>query len=354
MRVNMKNNIALFDSTAEEAKDFIHGLEKSTGLNWEAKVLTSNQGRKNKLMNALRYIKYFLFPFAIFLNRRKYNIIIGWQAFYGLLFAFYCRLFRVKKTNALLIKNFIYKPKKGLVGKVYFSFMKYIVKSSYVDVFICSSIKFCELCAEIFDEPRERFVYAPFGINDFTKVVDMSKPAANDYILALGRSNRDWDFLINSVADSKYPVRIVCDELHRQDLPNNVKVYNNVWEKESYEFIRNCKFMVIPILDGNIVAGETVLLQAMSFSKPIIITTPSCLADDYVEDGVTGILVDKNRETLMAAVDKLMHDEQLYDYIAQNCRATYEEKYSLYSFGVRIGSVLIDKCLVELDNTVYP
>lgn len=344
---NMKKNIALFDSTAEEARDFIQGLEKSTGLNWEAKVLTSNQGRKNKLMNALRYIKYFLFPYYIFLNRKKYNIIIGWQAFYGLVFAFYCRLFRVKKSNTLLIKNFIYKPKKGWVGTIYFSFMKYIVKSNYVDVFICSSIKFCELCAEIFDEPRERFVYAPFGINDFTKVVDMSESAANDYILALGRSNRDWDFLINSVADTKYPVRIVCDELHKQDLPDNVEVYNNVWEKESYEFIRNCKLMVIPILDGNIVAGETVLLQAMSFSKPIIITMPSCLADDYVEDGVTGLAVEKTKDAILSAIEKLYQDEPLYEHISQNCRRTYEEKFSLYSFGMRIGNILLSRNLAE-------
>jgi glycosyltransferase involved in cell wall biosynthesis len=40
--------------------------------------------------------------------------------------------------------------------------------------------------------------------------------------------------------------------------------------------------------------GETVLLKAMSFAKPVIITRPSCLADDYVEDGVTGLIIDKN------------------------------------------------------------
>lgn len=338
-----KTNVALFDSSEEEAREFIRGLEDSTQLQWKAKVFTANQGRKTKIGNLIRYMKYFYFPFFVFLHRKEYNHIIGWQEFYGLLFAFYCRLFHVKKENTLLIKNFIYKPKKGIIGKIYYSFMRYIVKSKYVDIFICSSQNFCDYCAEVFREPKERFVYLPFGVNDFTKLVDMSKPAANDYILALGRSNRDWDFLIDSLANSGHSVRIVCDELHKEDLPDNIRIYNHVWQKESYEFIRNCRFMVIPILNGRIVAGETVLLQAMSFSKPIIITEPSCLADDYVTDGKTGLVVPKKKEALLEAVERLFGDDALYWEISGNCRKLYEDKHSLYSFGVNVGNTLRNK-----------
>ena len=335
-----KINVALFDSTAEEAEDFIKGLEQGTEWNWKVKVLRANQGRNNKIGNLLRYIKYFLFPFVVFLNRKRYDCIVGWQAFYGLLFAFYCRLFGVKKVNTLFIKNFIYKPKQGWIGKVYYTFMKFIVKSEYVDVFVCSSQKFCDRCAQIFDEPKERFVYLPFGVNDFSKNVDMTERATNDYILVLGRSNRDWDFVIRSLADTEYSVRIVCDELNVENLPDNIRLYRDVWENESYDFIRNCKLMVIPILDGNVVAGETVLLQSMSFAKPIIITEPSCLADDYVTDGQTGLVVPKEKDALLDAVERLYTDVQLYDSISQNCRRVYEGKYSLYSFGCRMGDLI--------------
>lgn len=339
-------NIAMFDSNREEAEDFIKGLEQSTGLSWEALVYTANNGRKNKLGNAVRYFKYFAFPFMVFLHRKNYDNVIGWQAFYGLLYAFYCRLFHVKKVNTLLIKNFTYKPKKGLIGKVYFHFMNYIVKSKYIDAFVCTSQTFCDYCAEVFHEPAERFVYLPFGVNDFTKRVDMSAPSSNDYILSLGRSNRDWSFLIDSLADTKYPVRIVCDELHRDKLPVNIQIFNNVWGDESFEFIKNCKFMIIPIQDGKIGSGETVLLQTMSFSKPIIITKPSCLADDYVTDRETGLVVAKDKDELIAAVDKLWNDQELYDRIAHNCRNLYESKHSLLSYGKYVGNTLIEhKCL---------
>lgn len=341
-------NIAMFDSNKQEAEDFIKGLNKSTGLCWEAKILTANQGRKNKFGNLTRYFKYFLFPFKIFLNRKHYDNIIGWQAFYGLLFVFYCRLFHVKKTNTVLIKNFTYRPKKGFIGKVYFKFMKYIVKSIYIDVFVCTSQTFCNYCAEVFDEPQSRFVSLPFGVNDFTKIVDMTKPASNDYILSLGRSNRDWDFLINSLGETNYPVKIVCDELHRKKLPDNITIYNDVWGNASFEFIRNCKCMVIPIMDGRIASGETVLLQAMSFSKPIVITKPSCLADDYVNDGETGLVVEKNQNSLISALNRLYEDETLYKKLAVNGRKLFETKHSLFSYGTYVGNTLIQKgCLIQ-------
>lgn len=339
-------NIALFDSNKEEAEDFITGLEQSTQLKWKALVYTANEGRKNRIGNLVRYFKYFSFPFIVFLHRKKYNNIVGWQAFYGLLFAFYCRLFRVKKVNTLLIKNFTYKPKKGFVGTVYFRFMKYIVKSKYIDIFVCTSQTFCDYCAEVFHEPKERFVFLPFGVNDFTKRVDMNVLSTNDYILSLGRSNRDWNFLIESFEETQFPLKIVCDELHRDNLPNNIRIYNNVWGDESFEFIKNCRFMIIPIMDGKIGSGETVLLQTMSFSKPIIITKPSCLADDYVTDGETGLVVSKKKDDMIAAVEKLWNDKELYERLSSNCRALYENKHSLLSYGKYIGNTLINKgCL---------
>lgn len=330
-------NVALFDSTAQEAAEFIRGLNDSTGYEWHAKVCQSNQGRTEWYRNALRYIKYFAFPFLVFINRKKYKNIIGWQAFYGLIFAFYCKLFHVKKTTTLIIKNFIYKPKSGIIGKIYFWFMNYVVKGEYVDFFVCSSQKYCEQCAAIFGEPRDRFVFVPFGINDFTKVVDQEESAKEKYILAMGRSNRDWEFLIDAFSTADDTLYIVCDELKWSNLPQNIKIWNDIWGNRSYEMIRDCEMMIIPILDGSIVAGETVLLQAMSFSKPVIITAPSCLADDYVIDGKTGFIVNKDRSSLLNAIKKLHEDQGLYQYLAENSRIQYEQEYSLYSFGLRIG-----------------
>jgi hypothetical protein len=75
--------------------------------------------------------------------------------------------------------------------------------------------------------------FPAFGIMIFQNFsVLMNQKAITMY--CHGRSNRDWDFLINSLAGSSYTVKIVCDELHRDNLPSNIEIHNNVWKKESY------------------------------------------------------------------------------------------------------------------------
>lgn len=335
----MKENVALFDSSQEEAAEFIRGLQDQTGEQWRAIVCNSNKGRQG-LTNVIRYIKYFAFPFKIFCQRKRYQRIIGWQEFYGLVYAFYCRLFRVKKCNTLIIKNFIYKPKKGFVGKLYFRFMNYIVKSGYVDTYICASKTMVQYCCEAFGEKDDKFVFIPFGVNDFASEYKPEAPAANDYVLSLGRSNRDWQFLLNGVKGSEYPVKIICDELRVEDPPENVEILNNVWGNMTHSYIYNCKCMVIPIADGRIASGDTVLLMAMSFGKPIIITKPSCLADDYVTDGYNGIVIEKDAKQLQAAIDRIFKNDTLYQQLSQNGRQHYLDNHSLYTYGKNVGKLI--------------
>ena len=110
-----KENVILIDFPKIKNWEFKKSLNEITNLNWEEIEVVSNQGRKNWLDNVVRYFKYFAFPFRIFMHRKKYKNIIAWQQFYGLLYAFYCRLFHVQKCNSLIIMTFIYKEKKGLI-----------------------------------------------------------------------------------------------------------------------------------------------------------------------------------------------------------------------------------------------
>lgn len=272
-------------------------LEDKTGEKWMIRNCVANRGGFFQ-HNVYRYIMYFVFPLTVFFNHRKYDKIVSWQAFYGVVFAFYCRLFSVKKKHFLLIKNFTYKPKKKkFVVYFYYKWMQYIVKSKYIDVFVCTSQTHCDYCASIFNEFTDRFVYLPFGVEDFTKKLSHDELyQQEDFILSLGRSNRDWDWLIDSLTDTPYKVKIICDRLHKTELPSNIEVLNNVWSVDSFRYLAKCKIAILPIKDGRIGSGETVLLQTMSFGKPLIITSPSCLADDYVEDGVTGLIVNKKKK----------------------------------------------------------
>ncbi|MCD7972278.1 MAG: glycosyltransferase [Candidatus Azobacteroides sp.] len=339
-----KRNIVFIDMPLEKDWDFVKGLEEESNESWLVKSYVSNQGRTS-LTNILRYIKYFYYSFLIFLTRNKYDKIICWQAFYGIIFAFYCRIFHVKKRNIVIIKNLIYKPKNSFIGKIYFRWFRYIITSDYIDLYISASETNSNYCVNTLGIDSKKIKFIPFSVHDATSFpIHDETLEKTDYILSLGRSNRDWEWLIKSFKDTTYHLIIICDELTYPDLPSNITILNNVWDYDTYKYIKYCKCMVIPILIGSVASGDTVLVRGMSFSKPVIINRPSCLADDYVKDGINGLIVNKTKEELLSAVNRIYGNKELYDSLAKNARETYLTTHTLLQYGKNMANEIKRIC----------
>lgn len=334
----MKQNIILIDSNETEGLDFKKGVEEATGKKWKLIIKNSNN-RSNKLKNAIRYCKYAIVPFGIFLERKKYDSIITWQQFYGLFFAFYCKLFRVKKQNTLLVMTFIYKEKKGLAGRLYKKFFDYVVHSPYIDAYTCVANVECENYSRIFNLPRVNFHYVQWGLPDFAKEYKIVK---GEYIFSAGRSNRDWPFVFESLGNSKYSGKIICSEGNYIGKYSNLDVLSNISNEEYYKILSQAYCMVISIKDCSISAGQITLIQAMQFGKPVILTQSDGLTSDYVVNEENGLIVDKNKEALLAAIDRLYSDSDLYKKLSKNGRLLFEERFSNFRLGKDIGSIVED------------
>ena len=333
-----KKNVILADNSLREMEDYRRGVAWESGMDWEVLVCRANQGRRG-IWNFLRYIKYFYFPFLVFLRRKRYGNIIAWQTFYGLVFAFWCRVFRVEKSNFLVAKNFTYREKKGIIGEIYYRFMKWIVTGGYVDMFTFCSRGHMKYCGELFGITEEKLRFEPFGVEDVQR-----KPCSDgDYVLSIGRSNRDWAFLIRELGETDFSVKIVCDTLKTGDLPANIQVYNNIWGEDALEFLRNCRFVVLPILDDRVAAGETVLLQAMCLGKPVVAVRESGAWAEYIEPGKTGFVVPKEGEKLLETIEMLWNNRELCGKISRNSRARFVKSFSLYGYGCRIGRIFKEK-----------
>ncbi len=334
-------NIVYIDMQMISDWDFLEGLQSETQEKWAVKSFVSNEGRTSSLSNILRYIKYFYYSFVIFLNRNKYDKIICWQAFYGIIYAFYCSIFRVQKKNYVIIQNLVYKAKgdkRSFIGNLYFKWLKYTINSGYIDLFVSASLTNCKYCAQVFDADINKFRFVPFSTEDMSVMpIHDENLSKKDYVLSIGRSNRDWEWLIESFRDSNYNLIIVCDELRYQNIPPNVEILNNVWGDDTYKYIKYCKCMIIPILIGSIASGDTVLVQGLSFSKPIIINRPSCLADDYIKDNETGLIVNKDKKELRNAIETLYTNDDLCRSLSKNARTDYLSNYTLLQYGKNIG-----------------
>ena len=202
-------NVVLVDYNVEKDWNFIKVLESTSVDTWVVEKCISNQYHGSIKSIIIRYLLYFIFPFFIMLKRLKYERIIAWQQFYGINFAFWCRLFHLKKKNKLIVMTFIYKKKAGLMGRLYHKYMSFAVRSKYIDKIICFSKGESLYYPEVFGVDNSKFIYVPVGIAPLKDV----ETSDEGYIFATGRSNRDYDFLMNVLKDTGYQCQIACDTL---------------------------------------------------------------------------------------------------------------------------------------------
>lgn len=346
----LSRNVILLDNDFETGNEFAAGLSKGSSLEWQCLLSVSNKSRKSKLYNIIRYFKYFFFSLRVFFKRKKIDVLIGWQAFYAILFAYYCRLFHVRKKTIVIVKNFTFKPKKGLIGKIYFSFMKKTAASKYIDKLIVTSPSYAEYCSKELGVSIDKFIPLRFGVKDSTAKINNSlEMPFDDFIFAIGRSNRDWSFLIESLKDTCYNLVIASDiyDGDTNNLPSNIIVSKDITtvNNVSYTYYKNCKCVVVPILDGNIASGETVVVTALSFGKPVIVTKPSTLSF-YIKDNYDGLVINKDKKSLLDSLDYIYNNTLKYQELSQNSRKEYESEYSLVKYGEVIGKMIVQ--LIEV------
>ena len=116
MNHQKNRNIAIVDCNPDNNRtwsEFTNKLALMTNKEWELVGKDFKEKGGVVLHSYKRYIHWFWKSFLMFLQRDTINNIIAIQQFYGLCFAFYCRLFHVKKTTNTVVLSFIYNPKNG-------------------------------------------------------------------------------------------------------------------------------------------------------------------------------------------------------------------------------------------------
>lgn len=334
-----KRNIVLIDSSEEEGRDFIKGLYESTKKRWVLIVETSND-RRTKKSEIKRYIKYFWVPFRTFLKRNSYGDIIAWQQFYGIMFAFYCRLFHVRKKNKLIIMSFIYKEKKGLAGKLYKWLIKYVVTGKYADFFTSVASVQCDKLSREFNIPKTRFKFIPWGVTDRQPVYSgLIRENTEPYFFCAGRSNRDWNVVFNTFGNSNIPCKFIYSDTGYKGKYPNIDVRSNVPTKEYFDLLVNSYCVIIAIDNSDLAGGEITIINAMQFGKPVILIQDNP-NNDYVFEGITGFVAAKDRKKILEIAEKFLNNKNLHAQMTVNARKYYEEHFTVFAVGKEIGKLV--------------
>lgn len=344
----MKTNLLFCDCPKNEVESFRLSIEKTLKETTIIQSSINNKGQGNFILKGKRYINMFLFPFKIFLKRKQYNRIFGWQQFYATNLSFFSRLFHIKKENELIIVNFTYKEKAGFIGFIYKKYMKFSLESKYVDYIHIPSYNYIDFCRKHLDIPRNKFIVTSFGIPETFKEWENRPIDISNYSLSIGRSNRDFDFLVrlwSSPYLNSEKLIIISDTYKpKHHLPNNITLYNNITGNRSFPYIKNCKLMIIPIDNGNICSGDTVLLTGLMFHKAVVITQPSTLAEMYIDNNINGICIDKENLTDNAQkIRELLNDEEKLKLLGENGYIKFANNFSRFAMGEKLCSQIIEK-----------
>lgn len=322
--------VFLKDSNLSESNIFLSEIQKETNVKWHVFHCEDN-GKKS----VIRIIRNVIFSWNIFLKRKNITkLILSWQQIYGLLYAFFCRIFHCRKYNKLIVMTFIYNPNQGFKGKIKRWFYKFTISSKYVDKAIVTTSCEQKKYQKIFGV--DKFIFIPWGIDP----ISIDKPKVQEeYIFSCGRSNRDYKFLIDSLKDSDYKLKIACDSLELKNIPSNVEVISNLYGMEMLRTMAGAKCVVIALQNEDIASGQLVYLQASAVHVPIIVTK-SIAMSDYADDKINCIIVNKHREELLYALDLLSTNKQMVNELTINAYSKFCESFTTVSLANNVFKVI--------------
>ncbi len=316
--------------------EFQSGIQDATGCPWHVKQCITN--KYGGLAKVTRYFKYFLLPIQVFIQRGRYSDILSRDQVFGLVLAFYCRLCHVKSAPAIHVMTFIYKRKRGWVGKVYEWFVKMAVSSRYVRHIFVFGKSEIDYYAELFGINRDLFTAEILGIKDSGAEFPLLGEFPSSFYAAAGRSNRDYGFIRSAWPQDQDPIYIISD-MEKADDTSNIRYKKNCFGDEYLGILAHSRAVIVPLADAHISSGQLVVLHAAMVGKPVIITRNDTVSD-YVEEGVNGLIIEKTMRALEEALKKL-EDQGLYDRMCADARRKFELDFSLYQLGRRMGEKML-------------
>lgn len=231
----------------------------------------------------------------------------------------------------MYVLTFIYKEKRGIMGVVYKQVMKYILHGIYIDKLIVFSENEIEYYANIFNLKEDKFIFLPLSMATLPEQPVITEMQSRRYVLSVGRSNRNYEFLIDALNNEKYEVEIICDVLKKKSLPKNIHIHNDIFYSDMLKWMYNCYCVVIPLKDLNISSGQLVLLQAMQMKKPIIITNSKGV-QNYIINEYNGLVINNAKDELLKSLNRIYSDKDFYKYLISNGYKEWETKYSTEVF----------------------
>lgn len=242
-------------------------------------------------------------------------------------------------TPRLYLLGFIFTPRKNrvldLIRRSYFTAV-----FSLINGVICHSTMEQKNYGTIFRRSRTRFLFVPYGLHlhgheRYANGESRPDATGTPYVFSSGRSGRDYQTLFAAFRGLDLPLHVICDSkiaLAGCTQGGRIEVLRDCYDDCYFAQLQGAELVVVPLAVNDISAGQMVMIQAMAFRKPIILTRTPTISD-YVEHGEHAYLVNPgDPKAISDAVTLLMGDPALASRLAENAYRAFVTRYSMPAY----------------------
>jgi glycosyltransferase involved in cell wall biosynthesis len=280
---------------------------------------------------------------SLLLQQTPPDAVILGSDIHVLVYSAFRRLFRRPGVKIVYL-GFIFTERGGDAYKR----LKYLYVSAVIrlcDKIIVHSSYEAKRYQKLFDQAEDKFSFVPWG-TDIPRLPSPLTSNGNDdvssrrpYIVAAGRSGRDYRTMFDAVRGLDIAVHVVCDAIDpvlEQERPPNVILLRDCYDRSYLEQLEGALICVIPLSVGNISAGQMVLLQAMALSKAIVITR-TVTVEEYARNEIEVKMVPLGDiGALRTAIIGLVQDAARRERMGQCARRRYLENFTLRQYLIKV------------------
>lgn len=205
---------------------------------------------------------------------------------------------------------------------------------SLIDVAICHSDAEILRYSAAFPRARCHFASVPYGItvtNHRALIAKyQDKTEAGDIVTA-GRSGRDYQTLAKAIEGLGCKLRIICNlagSVVGIEQGEQIAVVRDCFGGDYIDSLARALFVVVPLAENDVSAGQMVLLQASALRKAVVITRTTTTLE-YATDGAEALFVDiGDVQQMRTAIQRLLADATLRDQLGENALSRFERHYT--------------------------
>jgi glycosyltransferase involved in cell wall biosynthesis len=211
-----------------------------------------------------------------------------------------------------------------------------------IDRFIVHTQRERTLYSQWLNLPEERFEFVPYQAPEIP--IQYEENETQPFIASLGSAHRDFPTLFEAVEALNLPTIVASGKraLEGLSIPAQVQTPFGINRSDCLRLAQEARINVIPLMPNPTAtaAGQVTLVEAMRMGRAIIATRCHG-AEDYIQHGETGLLVDpQSVDDLKQAIEQLWHDPQLRQRLGNAAKQYAAQHFSDEAAGVALGKIL--------------